>query len=220
MLQFRLINPNSDERITAAMAAVARQWAPFDVQIKSTTSLRAAPLITNARELEQATGALLDLFEQGLDPLDGVVVAAFGDPGVEALRARVHVPVIGIAEAAVREASAYRKFAICTTTPALADAMRARVAALGQANALACVLTTAGDPKQLMADAAALDVALSELVETAVYGHGARAVVIGGGPLALASRRLAPISPVPLIEPVPAAVRCLCTELISPRRVR
>ena len=103
-MRIRLVNPNSDERITATMAAVARAGAPPGVRIEATTSSRAVSLITNARELGQASAQLLKLFDAGLDPLDGVVVSAFGDPAVDELRTRLTVPVIGIAEAALREA--------------------------------------------------------------------------------------------------------------------
>lgn len=212
MLRIRLVNPNSDERVTAAMAAVARDSAPLGVCIEATTSSRAAPLITNARELAQAAEVLLDLFVAGLDPLDGVIVSAFGDPGVGVLRHRLQVPVTGIGEASLHEAATHGAFAICTTTPQLANAMREQAEALGLQDALVCVLTTREEPHKLMADAAALDAALAELVETAREEYRARAVIIGGGPLAPATLRLAPLSPVPLIEPVSAAVRRLCAR--------
>ena len=42
---------------------------------------------------------------------------------------------------------------------------------------------------------------------------GAEAVIIGGGPLAQAAVRLAPLSPVPLIQPVPEAARAMARLL-------
>ncbi|MFY9238872.1 MAG: aspartate/glutamate racemase family protein [Roseovarius sp.] len=59
----------------------------------------------------------------------------------------------------------------------------------------------------LTANAAALDEALATAIAAAIADGGAEAVVIGGGPLAEAARALASRTPVPLIEPVPAAVR-------------
>ena len=54
---------------------------------------------------------------------------------------------------------------------------------------------------------------LYELIRRTVRDDSAEAVVVGGGPLADAARTLAPTSPVPLIEPVPAAVRRLVAAL-------
>jgi allantoin racemase len=65
---------------------------------------------------------------------------------------------------------------------------------------------TSGDPAALTADPAAAAAALADLSRTA-RGDGAEAVVVGGGPLALAARILAARAPLPVVEPIPAAVR-------------
>ena len=62
-------------------------------------------------------------------------------------------------------------------------------------------------PRPLARDTARLDAALLEASLRAVAQDGARAIVIGGGPLAGAANRIASQVPVPLIEPVAAAVR-------------
>jgi Asp/Glu/hydantoin racemase len=58
-----------------------------------------------------------------------------------------------------------------------------------------------------MADPAAVTEALALACEAAIRIDGAQALVIGGGPLALAARALRPRFVVPIIEPIPAAVR-------------
>ncbi len=58
-----------------------------------------------------------------------------------------------------------------------------------------------------MGDRQGLADALREACERAVRDLGAQALVIGGGPLAVAARAIAHSLPVPIIEPVPAAVR-------------
>jgi len=59
----------------------------------------------------------------------------------------------------------------------------------------------------LTADPQALVTALAETVERAIREGAAEAVIIGGGPLAVAARALSGTMSVPLIEPLPAAVR-------------
>ncbi len=49
----------------------------------------------------------------GLRP-DAVLVACFGDPGVEALRALAPVPIYGLAEASMRRVSQVGRFAVVT----------------------------------------------------------------------------------------------------------
>ncbi|MEO0388990.1 MAG: hydrogenase expression protein HupH, partial [Pseudomonadota bacterium] len=66
---------------------------------------------------------------------------------------------------------------------------------------------TPGDPASVMKDPTALQSALDLAILKAVGEADVSAVVIGGGPLATVARELAAKSPVPLIEPIPAAVR-------------
>mgnify|MGYP002721369423 FL=1 len=58
----------------------------------------------------------------------------------------------------------------------------------------------------------ALVEALGLAVEACI-SDGARAVIIGGGPLARAARVLAPRFAVPIVEPVPAAARLMARRL-------
>lgn len=64
-----------------------------------------------------------------------------------------------------------------------------------------------------MRDPAALVDALEAACRRAIAEGGAEALVIGGGPLAVAARELSGKLQVPLIEPVPAAVRLSLARL-------
>jgi allantoin racemase len=78
--------------------------------------------------------------------------------------------------------------------------------------------TTSGDPAALTADPPALEAALAACVDEAIREGGAEAIVIGGGPLAVAARALMATSPVPLVEPVPAAVRLSLARVLEGMR--
>lgn len=206
MTRLLLLNPNTSAATTAAMVAIAQAAAPEGVGITGATAATGVPLITDEGSLALAADAVCAL-AAGLDPdgWDGVIVAAFGDPGIDALRARLSVPVTGIGEAGLAEAARDgRRFSVVTTTPLLAAAI-ARAAS--RHAGFRGVRLTPGDPAALTADPAALRAALERCCSDAVGLDGAEAVVIGGGPLAAAARVIAPRLAVPVIEPVPAAVR-------------
>jgi allantoin racemase len=213
-----LINPNTSVATTARMVEIARAAAEPGIEIVGITAPYGAPLITNPEALSTAGDAVLSLPDTAFDGMAGVIVAAFGDPGAEALRQRLSVPVIGIAEASMRAASEVGRFSVVTTTPLLADNIRRRAAHLGLGDRLASVRTTDDDPASLMTDETALRAALAALIDVAVTEDGAEAVIIGGGPLAVVARVLAARSPVPLIEPVPAATRGLIARLVPAHR--
>jgi len=200
-----LINPNTSTDTTRSMLAIAAAEAGSRASLEARTAGFGAPLIADPAALSRAAEAVAAL-APGIGPADGVIVAAFGDPGLEALRGVLRCPVTGIAEAGMAEAAAGgRRFAVVTTTPALVPGIAATAARHGHAR-FAGTWVTEGDPAAVMADPDGLTQALGAACRRALEG-GAEALVIGGGPLALAARRLAGTLPVPLIEPVPAAVR-------------
>ncbi len=212
MPRLALINPNTSAATTAAMLEIARPHAPEDVSIEGLTAPFGVPLITNEEALTRSAEAVLALGPR-LTPYDGVIVSAFGDPGLAALRAKLFVSVTGIAEAAMAEAGAGgRAFAVATTTPDLAAAITRSAETYGHRALFRGVFLTPGAPEALMRDPVALQEALLAASEQAVRA-GAAAVIIGGGPLAVAARAIAPRLAAPLIEPVPAAVRLAAQRL-------
>ena len=182
--------------------------------IHGITAAFGVPLITNLRELAMAAKAV-EAVASGVSEADGVIVAAFGDPGSDALACALRCPVIGIGAASMQAAAAGgRNFSVATTTPDLVASIRQRADALGVGHQLVSVRVTVGDPARLTADPVALKQALEAEVWSAI-DEGAAAVVIGGGPLARAARALAPSFAVPIIEPIPSAVRWMADRLKS-----
>lgn len=202
-----LVNPNSSAAATARMLAAARAAAPAWMAIDARTTAAAPPLIVDEAGADRAEAAVVAEAAAAGGHGDGVILSAFVDPGLERLSGLLDVPVVGIGESALREAAAIGRFSVVMTTPGLTGMVCRYAAALGVAGRLASVPGTTGDPAALMADAGRLLAALDDLVRQAVSRDGAEAVVIGGGPLADAARALAASAPVPLVEPVPAAVR-------------
>lgn len=206
-----LLNPNTNARTTTAMLRIARAEAGSRVAIEGFTAPFGAELITTPDALDRANDAVRAM-KADLAEARAVIIAAFGDPGLNELRATLDVPVTGIAEAGMAEAAAGgRRFAVVTTTPALRDRIAATAARHGHDGFIG-IWTTSGDPAQLTADPAALHDALSDVCFLAVQ-NGAEAIIIGGGPLAEAAKALAGTVPASLIEPLPAAIRLTLNRL-------
>lgn len=198
-----LINPNRSEQTTEAMLRIVRQHLP---DVRGWTNVHAPAMITDPQALSDAAEHIASA---DLPPARGVIVAAFGDPGADALAQRLDVPVVGIAAAAARAAGQDgAPFAVVTTTPKLAPAIDAMMQVHGSGY-LGCFLTP-GDPEALMADPAALDLALIRACRAATQAQAQR-VIIGGGPLAEAAIRIASEVAVPLVQPLVAA----CKEIGS-----
>lgn len=211
-MRIALINPNTSDDITRSMVAIAARHTTGTVD--GLTAPFGVPLITAPEALDRAAEAVMALLPR-LAAHDGVIVAAFGDPGQARLAERLLVPVVGIAEAAMAEARASAdRFAVVTTTPALVDRIGRRAADLGHARAFAGTWVTPGDPALLTTDAKQLRAALHRTALEALTDDPAiGAIIIGGGPLAEAARAMAGDVPVPIIEPIPAAMRLLHSRL-------
>jgi Asp/Glu/hydantoin racemase len=210
-----LLNPNSNPSTTAAMLGLALAAAPAGLAIVGFTADRTPPMLTRPRDLDAAAewvGAMLpDLASAGFS---AALVAAFGDPGVDRLRATSPLPLVGIAEAGMTLAArGGRRFAVITTTPELEAPIAARAVALGFADRLASVRITGGDPLALMDDAERLTRALVEVAVVAVARDGAEAVLVGGGPLGPVAAAVGRHVAVPVIEPVAAGIALIAERL-------
>lgn len=207
-----LVNPNVSASSTRSMLLVAASAVLPGFIVEGRTAPFGVPLITSEEALIVA-GMAVQAMGQSLaaDGFAGVIICAFGDPGIDELRAMLRVPVTGLAEAGLAEAAeGGRQFSVVTTTPDLAGPIRKAALRYGFGDALASIRITPGDPGAVMADPEQLEQALLAACDRVIDHDRAEAIVIGGGPLAMAARAIAHKVRVPLIEPVPAAVRLAC----------
>jgi allantoin racemase len=218
MTRILLINPNTAEATTAEMVAIANAVASEGTEVSGATARHGPKMILQADELRAAVPEVMNIGLAASGDTDGIIIGAFGDPGVAQLRRQVSVPVIGIAEASMREAAeGGRRFGIATTTPALVEIIAAYAARLGLADLYAGIRLTPGDPLDLVADPPLLVEALAEAVRHSIECDEAEAVVIGGGPLGQAAIAVAARFATPIIAPVPAAMRRLMRLIVGAR---
>lgn len=206
-----LVNPNTSKETTDRMVEIARRTAGTRAEIEGLTVSSGADLITDEAALTIAGEAVAAMIGELIsEEPDGVLISAFGDPGLEAVRSACSCPVVGIAEASMIEAGqGGRRFAVATTTPELVNSIHKRAEAYGFAEQFTSVRTTPGNPTALMSRADDLVSALAQAVREAVELDGAEAVIIGGGPLGGAACDLSRLLDVPVIEPIPAGIRVL-----------
>jgi allantoin racemase len=214
MTRLLLINPNTSAATTGMMVALAQSAAPRGVEIVGVTAGSGVPMILDPVALSAASHEVLKIGIGLSQGMSGIIVGAFGDPGLAALRRQVLLPIVGIAEASMLEAAAGgRRFGVATTTPKLVGAIVEAARRLGLADLYAGTRLAAGDPEGLLADPHALEAALAEAVADSVRSDRAETVVIGGGPLGGAASGLAARFGDLVVEPIPAAVRKLVAML-------
>lgn len=136
MAVFRLglLNPNTDERHTAAMRGVALDALPEGSKVTAVTAPRGPKAIESEVDSVLAAAEVIRMLES-LPDLDAYLIACFGDPGLDAARELTSAPVVGIGEAAYEAAGLVSKqFAVVTTLPRGVAALEDAVARRGLAS--------------------------------------------------------------------------------------
>jgi allantoin racemase len=202
-----LINPNSTQATTDMMVAIAQEAATALNSVTGVTASRAPAIIVTAVQLKAAADEVIELgIEHGRSG-SGVIIGAFGDPGLEALRASLRIPVVGLCESSMLAAAhGGRKFGVATITPDLVASMNGVAERAGLAGQCTGIRCTSPDPASLVADAILLRSELAKTVAACIEEDGAEAVIIGGGPLGQAAAHLQSQFSVPVIAPIPSAV--------------
>ncbi len=190
------------------MVAIATSVAIDGFDIVGATATRAPSMIVTPEALEAAAPEVEEIALAHQSSCDGIIVSAFGDPGLAGIKSAMKLPAVGIGESSMLEAAEDgRRFGVATTTPLLKAKIDALPDALGLRSRYSGTRFADGDPQELMRDPARLRAALAGAVEACIAQDGAEAVIIGGGPLGEAARELQPMFTVPVIAPIPSAVR-------------
>ena len=214
LLKIALVNPNTSASITSEMVRIAEASLDKRAKVFGFTAQRGAKFISEPKSLFLASRAVEELAPL-LSKMDAVVVAAFGDPGLYELRRALPMPVTGIAEASMYEAGKRgRAFAVVTTTPQLREIIAKKASDYG-CNNFKGTWTTPGDPTKHLVNPKKLICLLADAINQACREEVIEAVIIGGGPLAAVAKDLKKDSPIPIIEPVPEAIRLSLKRLME-----
>lgn len=213
-MRILLINPNTSRAMTAKIAVAAREAAGAGVEIAAVCPDpgHGPEAVESHVDEVAASAAIVDLIRRDLAAggSDAYVIACFGDPGLDAARELVDVPVLGIAEAAMHVAAiAGRRFAIVTTLGRTLGRARDLVARYGMEHACSHYLAVEipvlaleeADPETTAAIERACLGALD-----APAGEAADVVVLGCAGMADLCTLLAGRVGAPVIDGVAAAV--------------
>jgi allantoin racemase len=127
-----VVNPNTSQEMTAAIDRMAQAAAGQSASVVTIRSQNGPYTIEGALDAALATAGMLEVVAAYKAPFDAVVVACFSDPGVEALRLLVRVPVIGIGAASFMQAACLSQhFAVVTPVGGTPERYAAVAAAMG-----------------------------------------------------------------------------------------
>lgn len=207
-MRLLLINPNISDSVSALIRAEAQRSASPGTEIQVLTAPFGVAYIETRFEALAGAWATAQLAAEHHAGCDAVVVAAFGDPGLTALREVLPVPVTGLTEAALASAHLLgQRIGVIAISQRIRAWYREVIESCGFGSRLACIraldrpLSGIGSVQEEHAQA------LQALAERAVDEDGADVLILAGAPLAGLARTLAGRLPVPVVDGVSSAVR-------------
>ena len=206
-MKILVINPNISDSVTNLIATEARRVADPGTEIVPVTAPFGVAYIETESEATIGAYAAMCLYaEHGID-CDAVVIAAFGDPGLPAVREIAPVPVVGIAEAAFIAAGEIgARFSIIAISERIADWYRNCVQLNKAQGKLASIRALTGAVGDIGAVQEHQRAALLALCARIIDEDSPQAIILAGAPLAGLGRRIADRLPIPLVDGVASAV--------------
>lgn len=114
-MKLLVINPNTTEAMTCTVVEQVRLLAGHGVELRGATATFGSDVIATPASFATGADAALAAWRSHQGWPDAVLLACFGDPGLDELRTQAAVPVAGMAEAAMCEATALgQPYAIVT----------------------------------------------------------------------------------------------------------
>lgn len=207
-MKLLLINPNISDSVSELIRAEAMRSASPGTEIEVLTAPLGVAYIETRFEAMIGAYATAQLAAEHHARFDAVVVAAFGDPGLSALREVLPCPVTGLTEAALASACLLgQRFSIVAISQRIRAWYRETVSAYGLDSRLASIrgldepLADIGNVQGNQGER------LVALAERCVDEDGADVIVLAGAPLAGLARSLRGRLPVPAVDGVSSAVR-------------
>lgn len=206
-MRLLLLNPNMTEAVTDLMAEAARAVAAPGTELVPVTAQRGVPYISTRAEAQIGGAIALEILAAHAD-VDAAIIAAFGDPGLFAARELFDFPVVGVSEAAMLTACMLgKRFAVVTFSSALAGWYRDCVEVNGMSDRCAGIHALDLSFAEVTGDQRGNSDVLVEFAGKVVRDSHADVLIFGGAPLAGLARRERERIPVPIVDPVGAAVK-------------
>lgn len=207
MTTLLLINPNTTASITDLVLKHAKRFATKGTSLRAVSGAFGPRYVASRIGYAIAGHAAVDALANDKGRKDAVVLACFGDPGLAALKEVSPVPVVGMAEASILEASSLgKRFSIVTGGVLWKPMLEEFVAAQGFGRRLASVRTVAPTGADIARNPKAAMALLAKGCQACAREDGADVVILGGAGLAGLAAKLKSAVDVPVLDGVACAI--------------
>jgi len=205
-----VVNGNTTAELTGSLAAQARAFFGDAARIHAVTAGFGPAYIASRAEATISAHAVLELVEreaaQPGAPFDACLLACFGEPGIGAVRERLGMPVVGMAEASIMSAMQRGdRYAIVTVGRRWPGMLREQIRQLGVQTRCAGIHALPGNALDYVSRSPESALQVSLALDAAVE-QGADVVIVAGAALAGYLPSLPRLPDVPIIDSYRAAL--------------
>ncbi|MEM1318214.1 MAG: aspartate/glutamate racemase family protein [Pseudomonadota bacterium] len=213
-MRILVINPNSTSAMTEDIAEAAKLAALSSTEIVPRNPETGPVSIQGPEDGEAALPGLMQVFDEAMaeaTAFDAVIIACFDDTGLQELKLRSPVPVLGIGEAAFHAACLCGgKFSTVTTLPVSVPIIEANISSYGF-DARSCGVRASNVPVLSIGRETARSI--EEEAKTALAEDGCSTIVLGCAGMADLASSMSVELGAPVIDGVAAAVG-LCEAVL------
>lgn len=207
-MRILVVNPNTTATMTRGMQEAAAAYANPTTELIAVTPPWGTPGIYGNFEGALSAAAVLEAVATYPDPFDAVVMAGFGEPGREAVRELLDVPVMDITEcSALMAVTLGARFGVVTTTNHFVPIIKDIYAVMGLERRCTSVRATGLSVLELDEDLPLTKHRLAEEARKAIDEDGAEVIVLGCGGMGGFDKELEAEIGVPVIDGIVAAVK-------------
>ena len=214
-MRLLIINPNSTAAMTETIARQARGVIAAGTEIRAVNPKDTPPAIQGPEDGEACLPGLFRIFESEVAAWkpDAIIIACFDDTGLDVLKARATVPVIGIGEAAFHAAMLLgTRFSVVTTLPISVPVIDGNITRYGFAARCAAVRAAGVAVLELEDARDSATASIDREIGIALVEDRADAIVLGCAGMAGLAEAMQDRHRVPVVDGVTAAV-LLCEAL-------
>ncbi|CRK85039.1 aspartate/glutamate racemase family protein [Neobacillus massiliamazoniensis] len=214
-MRILIINPNISESVTELIANESRRVASPGTELSFATAPFGVAYIETRMEALIGGYAAACIAAERHGEYDGVIIDAFGDPGLLGIKEMLDVPVVGMTEAALASACLLgQRFSIIAISSRIKAWYLETVERSHLTTRLASIRSLNDPLRDIGSVQEDYSERLKELAKEAVEKDGADVIILAGAPLAGLACALEGQLSVPVVDGVSSAVRH-CESLIA-----
>jgi allantoin racemase len=203
-----VVNPNTTASMTETMRLGAQAHARPGTEIVAIEPEWGPESIEGFFEGFLSAAAVLERLATYPDPVDAVVMAGYGEPGLQGAMELMDVPVLDVTSASAHMACLIgHRFGVVTTLDRCVPQIEIALSECGLLGRCAGILASGVCVLDVDDDPAATVAAMAGPARTLVQAHGAEVICLGCGGMSGLDRALSAELGVPVVDGLVAAVK-------------